>query len=65
MLLKYELRVFDYDGNMIFCEDFKSLNLAVRAAKCFDTDYVIMELENLVTDRMFPVYELDEVMFYA
>lgn len=63
MLLKYELRAFDYERNMIFCEDYKSLNLAVRAAKCFDTDYVILELENLVTERNFPVYELIEVMY--
>ena len=63
MLLKYELRVFDYDRNMIFCEDYKSLNLAVRTAKCFDSDYVILELENLVTERNFPVYELIEVMY--
>ena len=67
MMLRYELMVRNFDDDLIFCEDFRSINQAVKIAKCFDTEFVVMTLEDLASgpDRWLPIYEYIEVMRHA
>lgn len=67
MFLRYELRVRNFDDETIFLEDFRSINQAVKIARCFDTQFVVMTLEDLVSgpDRWLPIYEYIEVMSHA